>query len=239
MAQGNQGRRSRRNRGPMNRKKKGPTNKSLNKKIKHIENNLMELKYVDNIETNITTAPAGVFFYISAIAQGDTASTRTGNVINPTSLLVRQIFLTNSASVIPNVVRCIVFWDRQPNGANPVLVGASTTQSLLDTGVITEPINAPRNFNTIDRYKILYDKTHALNGQVVQTTTAGSTSALIPISKYVSFRVNLNRIIKYNNTTAVIGAAASNALHIAYWTDTVNANPPDYSAGYRLYYRDS
>jgi len=224
-----------------NMKKKGPSNKSLNKKIKHIENNLMELKYVDNIESNITAVPAGVFFYISAIAQGDTASTRTGNVINPTSLLVRQTFFAQDNSLVASLIRCIVFWDRQPNGANPVLVGASTTQSLLDTGVITEPINAPRNFNTIDRYKILYDKTHVINPQVVKGTTpaSGAVTTYCAMQKHVSFRINLNRIIKYNNTTAVIAAAASNALHIAYWTDTTITQQPDYSAGYRLYYRDS
>lgn len=218
-----------------NMKKKAPSNKTLNKKIKHIENNIMELKFNDTFAASQNLTPAGGIFYLTDIAQGDTASDRTGNEIFPTSVQVRIQFFSAEASVVTTSMRVILFWDRQPNGANPVVVGASTTQSLLDTGVITDVMLAPRNFNTIERYKILQDHTYTINAQEKNI----ANTAYIVQSKYINLVQKLNRQVKYNNTSAAITAAVSNALHLVFYTDPTNANPGSVSIAARIYYRDS
>lgn len=243
MAQGAKGRRTRRRRTMHNPKKKGPSNKSLNKKIKHIENNLLELKYLD-ISSGQSPTTAGTSDYLTPLAQGDTASNRQGNIINPTSIQFRGTMLTDVDYLGFSKIRIILFWDRQPNGAVPVLTGASTTQSLLDNGNITDSTICPRNFNTIDRYHILYDKTHGINPGVVQTSVVAAdptTTKVVQRGKYIHFVVKLGRLVKYNNTSAAITAAVSNALHIAYFIDNGPAagQAPVIQTGLRLYYRDS
>lgn len=216
-------------------KKKAPSNKTLNKKIKHIENSFMELKFNDTFAANQNLAAAGGIFYLTDVAQGDTASDRTGNEIFPTSVQVRIQMFNDAASVVTTNMRVILFWDRQPNGANPTVVGASTTQSLLDTGVITDVMLAPRNFNTIDRYKILQDRTYTIDPQ---EKNIANTAYLVQ-GKYIHIQQKLNRLVKYNNTSAAITAAVSNALHLVFYTDPTNANPGSVSIAARLYYRDS
>jgi len=216
-------------------KRKGPSNKSLNKKIHHIENSLMELKYIDNFAGNQNLASAGTNVYLSDVAQGDTASDRTGNSVNPTSIHLRLEFFNDASSVVSTQARVVLFWDRQPNGAVPVLVGASTTQSLLDTGVVTNVMLAPRNFSTINRYTILWDKTYIVDAQEKNI----ANTAYIPRSKMVQKVKHLSRSSKYNGAAGTITTAVSNALHIAFFTDPTNANPGSFSYGTRLYYRDS
>lgn len=235
MAQGKQGRRQQRRK--HHPKKKSPTNKSLNKKIKHIENNLMELKFIDQFVAT-TTSGAGTSDYLTGTAQGDTNSNRQGNVINPTSIQWKVDIFADPLLLGCSRVRMILFWDRQPNGAVPVLTGAATAQSLLDIGVVTDSTLAPRNFNTIDRYHILIDKVYVMNPQVVLLTAAGATTQVVPMQKTIHHVHKLSRLVKYDNTSAAITASVSNALHAAYFTD-VGATQPSVQCSYRLYFRDS
>lgn len=224
-------------------KKRGPTNKTLDKKIKHIENNLIELKWLDVARAFTATSIAGIQDYLSAVPQGDTSISRTGNVLSPTSIQLRLTFASNILELGGDGrIRYILFWDRQANGAVPVLTGASTTQSLLDTGVIADPTLSPRNFNTIERYTILLDKMVTLQPVLAGSTTlAGAVDTLTTTNLVTRTKVHvvkLGRMIKYNDAAAGIATAVSNALHIAYFTDAA-ANQAGVQAGYRLYFKDA
>jgi len=227
-------------------KRHAPSNKSLNKKIHHIENSLIELKFKDVVDAGTTITNTGVQDLLCPIVQDDTASGRNGNRVFPTSIHIRAELITDpdQVSVLngPTWIRCILFWDRQPNGAAPTIVGASNTQSLLDNTVVNLGYLSPRNFNTIKRYKILYDKVITLNPQVVLTTVAGppSTSQVVPMGYYLNFTKKLGRMIQFNDTTGVIGSIETNSLYIMYICNvTAGANQPQVVAGYRLYYRDA
>lgn len=223
---------------PMHRKKRGPSNKTLNKKIHHIENQLIETKFFDQFVNGTALAGAGVSDYLTAIAQGDTALTRTGNVIWPTSVQIRLDISTDIDLLSSTQIRLILFWDHQPDGAAPVLTGANTTQSLLDIGTILDSTIAPRNYNTIKRYTVLFDKRYTIVPQVVATTVAGATTQVLSITKQVDIFKKLSRQVKYNNTSGAITAAVTNALHFALFCDTVT-DAPTYQAGYRLYFKDA
>jgi len=234
------GRHRRKGDGMVKRRKNGPTTKSLNKKIKRIENEFIETKFFDVYNAGTTIALAGIQDLLVGIAQGDTASTRTGNVIVPSSVQLRMAFSSDIDELSSSRIRIMLFWDRQPNGAVPVLTGAPTISSLLDTGTITQPVLAPRKYNAIELYSVLYDKILTLTPGVVLTTAAGATTQVVLVDKQINLIKKLHRSVKYNDTTGVIGSIVTNSLYIAYFSDNANALlQPSLQAGYRLYYRDA
>lgn len=226
-------------------KQRVPTNKALNKKIKNIENNLIELKFNDfnAASTQLTTA----YSLSSAavlMASGAAEEQRDGNIINPTSLLIRMKYLSDVNSLSSQSIRWLVFWDRQPNGAVPTIMGAT---GVLDNTLITDGMLAPHNFDTNKRFKIIYDKVHTFNqyGQrissITNNTSATATDTatqLIQMSKYVSKYFKLNRQVKYSDNGATIASVVTNSLIMAWVTDATS-NGPFIEFGARLYYRDS
>lgn len=204
------------------------TNKTLDRKIRNIENNLMELKYKDHTIATpgfIIPATGSLTNEFNFVSSGDGPSNRQGNVINPTSLQVRLFFLFQSA----DVTRYMLVWDRQANGA--VFSLAGTPDSLLDNTVALSTFVSPRNYNTIDRFKILED-TYIEHTQYVPST---------PVSNNRVFERNykLSRKIKFDalDTTTDITNVVSNCLYVVLLT----ANGADtlVTASFRMYYRDS
>lgn len=219
---------------------KGPTNKTLAKKIKHIENDLIELKWYDGYVAPFNISVAGIQNSLVQMAQGDTASTRTGNSIYTTSVQLRLSFQSIAASVAPVTIRVILFWDKQSNGANPIPSGLDNSNSLLDTTLVTDTTIAPRNFNTIERYKIIWDKTFVINPVLATTTVVatGAVSIVMPIYKVINKVIKVKRNVKYDDPAGAITSIVTNNLAIAYFTDAT-ANFPQIEASYRLYYKDA
>lgn len=221
-------------------RKKHPTTKSLNKKIHHIENTLMELKFIDVFNAGSVIPVAGTQDYLLPIAQGDTASTRTGSIINPTSVQVRMAIQTDIDQNSDSRVRAILFWDRQANNAAPTLTGVSASLSLLDTSVVTDTTLSPINFNNIERYHVLWDKLFVFNPLTNLTVVAGATTQVVQQEQIKVLYRKLGRMVKYNGTGATIASLGTNSLFMAYFTDVaVAANQPSVIAGYRVYFRDS
>ena len=224
----------------MSKSKRGPSTKTLAKKVKHIENDLMELKYFDyNFgPTNVTTT--GVILEGQMlITQGDTASTRTGNKINPTSLQIRLGLNTINTLLIPVKVRMIAYWDRQANGASSVL--ANVNNGVLDNSTISSIVYSPRNLNTVDRYTIVYDKVFVINPTAWTAYSSGTPNVVensFPIEKYISKAFKLGRQIRYDTNTGTLADLVSNAFYIAFVSD-VSSDYPVIEGGCRLYFRDS
>lgn len=220
--------------------KRAPSNKTLAKKVKHIENDLMELKYFDYSfgPTNVTNTGVILEGHM-LITQGDTASTRTGNKINPTSLQLRMGLNTVDTLLVPVKVRMIAFWDRQANGASPVL--ANINNGLLDNSTIGTIVYAPRNLNTVDRYTIVYDKVMVINPTAWTSYTSAVPNVVgtaFPIEKYISKAFKLGRQIRYDTNTGALADLVSNAFYIAFVSDAAS-DEPVMEGGIRLYFRDS
>lgn len=210
-----------------------PTVKSLDKRIKKI-NREVELKYLDqNVNASIVSTGTLINAF-GLVPTGDEASEREGNEITPTSVVARLHVVPDPRNLLTDsndVVRMIIFWDAQPNGAVPVLVGAA---GLLDTSVVTTPFSAPRNINTRKRYKILYDNTVNLNPAVFM-----STDTLLNNKMFI-VKVKLHRTIKYNGAAAptTIANVISNSINIAFFnrTSTVVCAV---DGSVRMYYKDT
>lgn len=225
------------------RSRKGPTTKSLAKKVRKIENNLIELKWID-IALAATPIPNGSGVTTNSWSfpvQGDTAFTRNGNVINPTSFLMKLTLNTDPDLIEPCRVRVLVFWDRQCNGAVPTIQGINAN-GLLDDTVITDTTKSYRNLNTIERYTILSDKLYTFNPVLQLTTTlAGAvttTTTVVALERTISARYKLSRKIKLDANAGAITDVVTNSLNVTIISDQA-ANQPEVIGSFRMYYRDA
>lgn len=222
------------------RRRKGPSNKSLNKKVRKIQD-MIELKNRDTYNTlDVTTT--GSLILMNGIAQAITSVGRLGNEIRATSLQVRYTLSTDPQNLASTQVRVIAFWDRQANLATATLFGALTAQPLLDTTSITDPLFAPYNYAAIDRFKVLYDKTYILKPEVVldfdPATGATQTYCGVAINKFKV--IKLGRNVKYGDTGATSASIQTNALYFAFVGDVVAASTnPQIELGTRFYFKDA
>lgn len=136
-------------------------NKELTNKIKRIVNRGKETFMFDTA-ISINPATAGAVLKLSTIAQGDDINNRNGDEVSPlrqsltltmeTSTVGTAGFTTNNLSI----VRVIVFQDRHGD-STPTVNGTTNTSVLAAASV-----SANYNLDTMDRYKILYDKRFSL-----------------------------------------------------------------------------
>lgn len=224
--------------------KKGPTVKSVNRKVKKIQD-MIELKYFD---TDISFATVddndGYGTYLNGIAQNVGVSARIGNEITTTSLQIRGQIRTTNTSPLPQSVRVLILWDKAANGyplGPPALIGLSGGDTILNTTIITDPTLAPYTYETQDRFRILYDKRFSLNLLVAETYTAAGVLTYAPVQIQFKKKIKLNRRVKYDGTTGGSFDLVTNAL----WLYFISNNPafandgPTCTAGVRLYYKDA
>jgi len=209
--------------------KRGPTTKTLAKRIHHMETK-QELKYVDVYST--ATIPAtGLFTLLNGVSQGSDQNERDGNEVTATSVQYRMLFTKNVQRNADDMVRTIIFWDQQPNGAAPTLV------DILDTTIITLQSQAPYKRENAKRFKILHDSTLVIPARVVAGTVAGNTVLVGESFIHVKKRIPLSRTVKYDGTSAAITAIRTNSLYCLQ-ISVSSAAPPDQETGFRFYYKD-
>lgn len=210
-----------------------PKLKNLDKRIKKI-NSKMELKFNDVFQSSISiddTAGNGVMTLLNGIATGDSNITRDGNEIFGTSIQFRGVYSSDGDSLGITLLRTIVFWDSQSNGAAP------TQGQLLELGIVTSALFAPYNMNNQKRFKIVYDKLITLNPQA-GIDAAGTTTDAFPNSMVFKKKIKLGRIVKYSGATAAIGDIASNSLYV-YQVSNQAAEFPLAAVGYRFIFKDN
>jgi len=199
---------------------------NLKKRIKRIEHS-DELKYNDLFFTN-TFDNNGVAFSLASLAQGDDSNNRVGEEINAKYLnfYYRGI---QGVSIGTANIRIVVFWDMQANALAPTFftAGTSPEEGLLDDTVITSRFLCPANYRTKQRYKILYDKTMAINPD--STTTSKAV--------FVKKSFNLGGAkVKYADSGATLASLTSRALYILCVGST--GNTMGNNLGTRFWYTD-
>lgn len=211
---------------------KKPTVKSLDRRIKKIRLN-EELSHKDTFYNSQTFSTSANISVLNAMLQGDTNITRDGNNISVTSVQWRFRFQLDTDNLLPVVIRHLVLWDSQPNGALPGL------SDVLDNSVITTAVFAPYNSDFQKRFKILHDKVMVLNPQVISDfdVTTGTTSTLIPVTMLDKGKRSLSRVAKYDANAGDITDIQSNAL-ISIFVSNTAAELPTAAGGYRVYFKD-
>jgi hypothetical protein len=119
-----------------------------------------ETKFFDTLinETSIT-ATGSIVPSLNLVAQGTADNQRIGRELKIKGLYIRGQFEQNTSTTVTSAIkmRLIIYLDKQANGA------AATMGDILDTTVITTPVNAFRNLDNAKRFKILKDKRVQLN----------------------------------------------------------------------------
>lgn len=238
------------------KRRSAPSNKSLNKKIKHIERDLIELKWNDvGIETistqvgpSLNDGPILIGGNVE-ISQGDQPTDRNGNTIYLTSYQLRMCYFTPVGQRSPCYIRVIVFWDRQSNGLAPVpSTGESVTNALLDTtSALNGPVPlyiAPYNYRTKDRYTVLYDKTYSTEPTVLNqwtnhaSGTPNTQDSVLNSALHKNIFLKLGRRVKYAGSDNEV--PITNSLYTLFMSSAENDTEGPWLSGCsRVYYKDA
>lgn len=214
--------------------------KNIKRSIRKIHTNI-ELKYVDVLDSAVAITDAGVLTLLNSLGSGDDQSTRTGDEVTATSIQFRGFFTNDQShtalSTMAPVIRHLIIWDSQANGANPTIGSTVALPGILDNTVVTDLTLAPYNRNTQKRYKILYDNRVVLNPPGFTTTT--TTPFVVPAQR-VSFskKIKLSRIVKYDSIGNGIADINTNSL-FSLVVSNVSSDQPTITCGYRFYFKDA
>lgn len=176
----------------------------------------------------ITIGNVGVIQNIATVQQGPNISQRIGNKISLKSLRVRFDIAPNGNDVpIESSARLMVIYDRNPNGAYPVIsnmLAANRQDGSTNAGTMWSSINT----NLLDRFVVLMDEfliLPAFNGttgidgtQVVGPTTQDG----FRVDKYIKLK-GLETV--FNNTASplTIANVQIGALYLVSWGNVAPA----------------
>lgn len=186
---------------------------SIRRDIKRLQRDVnggAELKFVDFNSSIATAANLATVAQMYTIAQGTNEGERSGMDITIKRMWFKMRITVPTTTTVANssdVVRIIIWKDKQTNGALP-----SGTDVLLTTG--TAGLNHHYNKDQDHRNVILWDQTFVLNSGA----GGGSTTTYSPINKFVEFNRQMNVPIKYNNsvTTGAIASIESNNIYLSH-----------------------
>lgn len=179
----------------------------------------------DAFATTWATMQDGTIKSISAVAVGNTESTRVGRVYNITSLHMRGFMKvtqaeTQSAPSVYSICRILIVHDTQTNAVEltPLdVVKAGTANIYL----------AFRNLQQTKRFRILMDKTVVLrpNGQATEgaVNTWGSGNNVTHFKFNRTFKKPIKVTCK--GSTAVIGSIVDNSIHVIGITSDLGLTP--------------
>lgn len=221
---------------PMKRRTAPPTNKRTLKKSKttpqttkanaFIGRGLKTLQEKKTIDLDpLTDAVAGgtaVLYLLNGVATGDDFTDRDGRRIFMTSLQAKFSFYVNSAAASAGGnFRVMFFYDKQPNGAAPVVTDVLKSAAAL----------ANMNLNNRSRFQLISNKVYAIGP--VTTTAIGAQSCF---TDDIYRKLNLDT--QYLGTTNTIASIATGSLYMLYITDIVGVAVGTFKGSCRVRFLD-
>ncbi len=170
---------------------------------------LGEVKFHDVDVDDAVISAAGIIQNtgsINLIPQGVTEITRVGRKCTITSILWHYALILPSTTDVANtsdVVRMIMYHDKQANGAT------ATVLQILET----DNYQSFRNLTETGRFNILMDKTFAMNTRGLGEA-AGPITASSEWTISASFFKTVNIPIEYNSTLGALTEIRSNNIGI-------------------------
>lgn len=161
---------------------------------------------------------SGAFTILNQITNGSGLQLRIGNQIAMKSVYYQYV-LNFGTGPVPNAIRHMLVWDKQPNQA-AALTGdvLASNQSTANTDYITVPMNLTNR----DRFVILADE---------RTTLSPNGDQIRFISGF--------RKINQRSDYPVTNLPSTGALLLCFFSDeTVTANEPTVYGNWRLRYID-
>lgn len=198
-----------------------PVAKPVKKYVKGCMSRMIEKKYLNQAISVTNIAAAGTIQQaaIFNITQGVTDATRTGNTIK-----IKEVwFHLTFTDTVMNVIRAVLFWDRQPNGA------AAAISDVFNTS----DINASFNPNTVighggRRFKIVSDNQFILNPVIAATNT--------PVKYNRTYRFKDGVPVVFGASTGAITDVSTNNLT---WIFFASAGTCDVTGNLQVKYEDN
>ncbi len=183
-----------------------------------------EMKFFDtNVAVSPVTTAGTVEDSLNHIPQGTTESERLGRKCTIKHIGVRfQLTLAETDAVTTpppaDLVRCILFWDKQANGATAIVA------DLLENA----GVDSFRNLANSQRFIFLYDKVHEMNYKNL-TSDAANAYGTTQLKKYLTIYKRCNIPIEFDNsaTTGAMGTIRSNNLGWLIMSETASATSMD------------
>lgn len=153
-----------------------------------------------NLQANTTGVQTGA---LNVMQQGDGAQERDGRKIFLNSVQFRGLLRTDATVALPDQVRIIVFIDNQTNG-----VDVGINDVIWNTGSVFKA-HAPYDLSQMERFTILYDKTHAMDiGRL-----GGSAAEKIHF-RNVKFFKKINMPVNYIGTGTTVAQIRDKSVHM-------------------------
>jgi len=112
-----------------------------------------EFKSVDLVHDTVSTATGTSVNLLNGIARGDEINERIGREVTMRSIQVKGNCHVTAGTGVDQIHRVMIIYDRQTNAA-----ALTAAQVLVAVGV-----DQPRNLENRKRFKILFDRSFALN----------------------------------------------------------------------------
>lgn len=213
------------------RKYNGPQNKpvakngkvdgeALNKKIASLQKQITSVSGVDEVRYKTSALSGsldnviGVVGLLNGMVQGDGENQREGDTIICKTLDERLQFEASDAS---NCIRRIIVWDRQTNGAGPVLA------DILEDP-FTIPYLSPKKWENRKRFQFLKD----------DYFNVSSPYQPVLLSK-MHLELKNRRTHYIANDSSNVGMG-SGSLYVVLMSDSAALNHPTFDYYYRLTY---
>ncbi len=171
-----------------------------------------ENKFKDSAKDDAVIAANGaITTSLNLVAQNVTEQGRIGRKITITKIQCSfSIFLAAEADVADlgtgDVVRIMLFVDKQCNGAD------TTVGTILEN---TE-FDSYRNLASVTRFRILFDKTYAINRRVAMTDGTNTGASPLCVLNLVRINRNVNIPIEFDSTTGAITEVRTNNVGLLY-----------------------
>ncbi len=165
----------------------------------------VEYKFLDNHANLAASGMSATILDLPIMAQGDTANTREGNSIKLTKCILNGNIIQHS-SATNSIVRLMLVWDAQANGAAPAIA------DILEDSTATDNIISPYNVPFKKRFFVLWDKVFPL------TANGGGVKAYHKV-------VNLNHHVRYNGNAGTVADLTSGNLAFIHFSNEPTNTP--------------
>lgn len=163
-----------------------------------------ELKVTDTATVNVNVPTLGAVSLINGTAAGTDYTQRIGRKMTNKSLLIRlQLAPVTTSNIVGDLVRFMVFYDSQTNGALP---------AVTDVLVAADPMS-PMNLNNRDRFKVIKD---FLIGMEATEYAANVLTVGSPRTHIVKAYKKCSLVTVFSGTAATIGSIASGSICVLY-----------------------
>ena len=164
-----------------------------------------ELKTIDTGPTTTNVTSTATLTLLNGVATGTDYTNRIGRKIRMRNLYIRYWMAPEDNTCNDNVVRCMIVYDNQTNGAAPNIT------DILNSSSVVEQLN----LNNRDRFKVLWDKLFIL-GAVSNIATQAFSNGHNTYSgkKFIKLPLKGAMEALFGGTGSTVGSIQTGSIYL-------------------------